>query len=224
MARRKVTLSRLSGVQLLAALIILFVSFPFLETLRAESMIETILLTAVFISAVLAVAERRQPLIIAAILGLPTLAARWIHQISPDMMPPEVFLIGGIFLVSYVIGNLLQFVLKAKSINIELLCEGISVYLLLGLLWAFGYWLVAEINPQAFSFNVASELAPSIKGFNGLYFSLITLNTVGYGDISPVAPVARMLAAMESMTGLFYMAILIARLVALHSAPKSANS
>ena len=60
-----------------------------------------------------------------------------------------------------------------------------------------------------------------MKGFNGLYFSLITLNTVGYGDISPVSRVARMLAAMEAMTGLLYVAVLISRLVAIHATPKS---
>lgn len=225
MARRKVSmLTRLTGIQLLAALVVLFISFPFIETLRAESMIETVLLTAVLVSAVLAIAEHRKTLIIATILGIPTLMARWVHQLRPDVIPPELFLIGGILLVIFVIGDLLRFVLKATSINIEVLCEGISIYLLLGLLWAFAYWLVAEISPQAFSFNVASEISPSIKGFNGLYFSLITLNTVGYGDISPVAPVARMLAAMEAMTGLFYIAIMIARLVSVYSGAKSTDS
>ena len=60
-----------------------------------------------------------------------------------------------------------------------------------------------------------------MNGFNGFYFSFITLSTVGYGDITPVSKVARMLAAMEAMTGLFYVAILIARLVSLYSAPGS---
>src|SRR5262245_22875604 len=54
-----------------------------------------------------------------------------------------------------------------------------------------------------------------------LFLSFITMSTVGYGDITPVAKVARMLAAMEAITGLLYVAILIARLVALHVAPKS---
>ena len=52
-------------------------------------------------------------------------------------------------------------------------------------------------------------------------FSFITLSTVGYGDITPVSKVARMLAATEAMTGLLYVAVLIARLVGLYSTPKS---
>ena len=63
-----------------------------------------------------------------------------------------------------------------------------------------------------------------MKGFNGLYFSFITLSTVGYGDITPVSKVARMLAAMEAITGLLYVAVLIARLVAIQATPKSNDS
>ena len=71
-----------------------------------------------------------------------------------------------------------------------------------------------------------------MDGFNGFYFSFITLSTVGYGDITPVSRIARWLAAMEAMTGLLYVAVLIARLVPLPerrrkfmsgSTPKSSN-
>jgi len=62
-----------------------------------------------------------------------------------------------------------------------------------------------------------------MNGFTGFYFSFITLSTVGYGDITPVSRIARWLAAMEAMTGLLYVAVLIARLVSLYSAPGSAE-
>jgi hypothetical protein len=75
----------------------------------------------------------------------------------------------------------------------------------------------------AFAFNT-NEGRQSIRGFNAFYFSFVTLSTVGYGDITPVSKVARMLAAMEAMTGLLYVAVLIARLVSLYSIPKSDDS
>ena len=56
-----------------------------------------------------------------------------------------------------------------------------------------------------------------MNGFTGLYFSFITLSTVGYGDIIPVSQMARMLAIVEAMFGTFYVALLIARLVSLYS-------
>ena len=82
------------------------------------------------------------------------------------------------------------------------------------------YWLVYYLTPEAFAFNTATGTKQTMEGFNAFYFSLITLSTVGYGDITPVSKVARMLAAMEAMTGLLYVAVLIARLVGLYSAPK----
>lgn len=202
---------------------ILFASFPFVEKLRAGEFIKSILLTLVLLSGVRAIAGRGRILTIALSLAVPTLAARWIHQYRPDLLPPEVFLVGAIILVLFVIYHLLLFVLRAGEVTIEVLCASISAYLLLGLAWTFAYWLVAELIPGAFSLNVTAGADGSIKSFNGFYFSFITLSTVGYGDITPVASVARMLAAAEAMTGLLYVAVLIARLVALYSSAKPEN-
>jgi hypothetical protein len=221
---RTLLLHRLSAIELPVAIAVLFVSFPFIEALRSGALVESILLTFVLISAVLSIAAERRTLITAAALALPAMAGRWLHHYRPDLVPPEIFLIAGILLVLFVVANLLRFVLTAPSVSIEVLCASISAYLLLALLWTFAYWLVAELIPGAFAFNVSAAADKSIQGFNGLYFSLITLCTVGYGDITPVSGVARMLAAMEAMTGLLYVAVLLARLVALHAAPKSGGS
>jgi hypothetical protein len=100
------------------------------------------------------------------------------------------------------------------------LCASISAYLILGLMWTLAYWLVDQLTPGgAFSFNTNAG-AQSINGFSGFYFSFITLSTVGYGDITPVSRIARWVAAMEAMTGMLYVAVLIARLVSLYSPRK----
>jgi voltage-gated potassium channel len=211
---------RFSAIGLLVALTILFAAFPFIEKLESGDMLKSILLTVVLLSAVWTVAGRGPILVTALFLAVPTMAARWVHLYRPDLLPPEVFLIGAILLVLFVNYHLLRSVLRAREVTTEVLCASIAAYLLLGLAWTFAYWLVAELVPGAFSLNVTSGSDGSIKGFNGFYFSFITLSTVGYGDITPVASVARMLAAAEAMTGLLYVAVLIARLVSLH-VPKS---
>ena len=214
---------RFSAIGLLVALIVLFASFPFIEKLDAGELLKSILLTIVLLSAVRTIASRGPVLITALVLAIPTLAARWIQLYRPDFLPPEIFLIGAILLVIFVTYHLLQFVLRAPEVTTEVLCASIAAYLLLGLAWTFAYWLVAEIIPGAFSVNVTVGSDGSIKSFNGFYFSFVTLSTVGYGDITPVAPVARMLAAAEAMTGLLYVAVLIARLVSLRATPKPDN-
>ena len=70
-----------------------------------------------------------------------------------------------------------------------------------------------QLSQEAFSFNTTTGTKETMAGFNAFYFSYITLSTVGYGDITPVSKVARMLAATEAMTGLLYVAVLISRLV-----------
>jgi Ion channel len=213
-------LHRFSTVELLVALALLFFFFPFVEEVKGGDVIVSILLSLVLLSAVLAVADRKGVFFIALVLAIPAIAGRWINHFRPDLVPPPVFLIAGLALIAFVVANLLRFVLRAPSVNTEVLCASISAYLMLGLLWTVAYWLVDQLTPGAFAFNT-NEARQSIRGFNAFYFSFITLSTVGYGDITPVSKVARTLAAMEAITGLLYVAVLIARLVALYSSPKS---
>jgi hypothetical protein len=182
------------------------------------------LFSLVLLAGVLAVADRKSVLVIALVLAVPAVGGRWMNHFRPDLCPPAVFLVGGLVLVAFVVGHLLRFVLRAPSVNTEVLCASISAYLMLGLMWTIAYWLVDQLTPGgAFSFNTNGG-ARSINGFTGFYFSFVTLSTVGYGDITPVSRIARWLAAMEAMTGLLYVAVLIARLVSLYSSPKSDDS
>jgi len=215
---------RFSAVELLVALALLFLFFPFVEEVRGGDVIISILLSLVLLSAVLAVADRKGVFFIALVLAIPAIAGRWINHFRPDLVPPPVFLIAGLALIAFVVANLLLFVLRAPSVNTEVLCASISAYLMLGLLWTVAYWLVAQVTPNAFAFNAATGTKETMVGFNAFYFSFITLSTVGYGDITPVSRIARWLAATEAMTGLLYVTVLIARLVSLYSSPKSNDS
>jgi hypothetical protein len=211
-------------VQLLIALGLLFTTAPFVEEIRGGDLILSIFLSLVLLSGVLAVAERKRVLVIAIVLAIPAIVGRWINHFQPHLIPPPIFLVAGLVLIIFVIGHLLRFILRAASVNTEVLCASISAYLMLGLLWAMAYWLVDRLTPGgAFSFN--TSMGPqSMNGFTGFYFSFVTLSTVGYGDITPVSTIARWLAAMEAMTGLLYVAVLIARLVSLYSATKQAEN
>jgi hypothetical protein len=208
-------------VQLLIALVALFACAPLVEEVKGGDLIVSVLLSLVVVSAILAIAHRRRTLVIAILLAVPTLAARLANHFRPDLVPPRVFLVGGLVVFIFVVAQLLRFVLHAPSVTIEVLCASISAYLMLGLIWTIAYWLVDRLTPGgAFSYNTNAG-GHSMNGFTGFYFSFITLSTVGYGDITPASPIARWLAAMEGMTGLLYVAVLIARLVSLYSPPRS---
>ena len=215
---------RFSTVQLLIALALLFFVFPFVEEIKGGDLVVAILLSLVLLAAVLAVADRKAVFFIALLLAIPAIAGRWISYFWPDLVPRPVFLTAGLVLIVFVVANLLRFILRAPSVTLEVLCASISAYLMLGLMWTLAYWLVDQLTPGgAFSFNT-NVGKQSMNGFNAFYFSFITLSTVGYGDITPLSRIARWLAALEAMTGLLYVAVLIARLVSLYSIPKSNDS
>ena len=212
---------RFSTVGLLISLVILLICAPFVEEFEGGDLVVTCLFSLVLLAGVLAVAERKGALVIAIVLALPAIVGRWINHFEPQIVSPVIFLTAALILIAFVVANLLRFVFRAPSVGMEVLCASISAYLMLGLMWAVAYWLVDQLTPGgAFSFNTNSG-PRSMNGFTGFYFSFITLSTVGYGDITPVSRAARWLAAMEAMTGLLYVAVLIARLVALYSTPKS---
>ena len=102
-------------------------------------------------------------------------------------------------------------VLFSGTIDRNKIVGSICIYLLLGLIWSMFYLLIGEAVPGAFN---GIEQAPWYENFSKtVYFSFVTLASLGYGEITPVFPVARFLAYMEAITGQFYIAILVASLI-----------
>ena len=164
---RRLRFRRFSTVQLLIVLGVFFIGAPFVEEIKGGELIVSILFSLVLVSAVLAVAERKRVLVIAIVLAIPAIVGRWINHFRPDLVPPRVFLVAGLVLMAFVVASLLRFVLRAPSVDTEVLCASISAYLMLGLMWTMAYWLVDQLTPGgAFSFN--TNAGPrSIEGFSG---------------------------------------------------------
>jgi len=205
----------------LISLILAFASSPFEEAIHYGDLIEWLRLTVVVLFGLLALSDRRSTLMWGIVIVTPALVGKWVNHWRPDLVPVWLFLAPGLIFCVFVVLHLLRFILRAARVNSEVLCAGVAGYLMLGLLWAAAYIFTAQLVPGSFVFSVGPAPSGSMKGFTALYYSFITLTTVGYGDIVPVSGAARMLAMMEAMTGTLYMAVLVARLVSLYS---SANS
>ena len=102
-------------------------------------------------------------------------------------------------------------VLFTGPVDMNRIVGAICIYLLMGLIWALMYLFIAQAIPGAF--NGIEQLVWYDNFANVAYYSFVTLTTLGYGDISPVAPIARFLVYMEAVVGVFYMAILVASLI-----------
>lgn len=214
-------LLKFSAIHYLVALLLLFLITPLIEHLKYGDILEALSLTLVLCTGVLAVGGRGFIFKLAICLVLPTLAGRWINYFRPDLVSAEYYLVGGIAFVGFVVFHLLRFVLRAPRVNEEVLAAGVAVFLTFGLLWTIIYIALGRLRPDSFAFSTGPEAKHVMNGPTALYFSFITLTTVGYGDIAPVSNVARTFAFMEAITGNLYLAVLVARLVSLYS---SANS
>lgn len=212
-------LFRFSVARFLAALVLLFVTAPFVEALPNGQWLDTVLATLVMCMGVLAVGARRRTLIVAIVLVLPAVVGNWAHHLWHESYPIEAVYGARLVFLAFVVARLLVFILRAPRVNSEVLCAGISVYLLIGVLWTLAYIMVAQHDPDAFAFSVPPKSPHVMARFTAFYYSFMTLTTVGYGDITPVSSVARMLAIMEAMSGTLFVGVLIARLVSLYSTP-----
>ena len=207
---------RFSTVKLLVALILLIVMTPFFEEFSQGDLVETLLITVVLVAAVIAIGAKRGVLITATLLLIPAIIGRWLSYVYPQTVHPYFFLGFGIAFMTFVVIKLLGYVLRSMRVDIEVLCAAISVYLLLGLIWSLAYAFLGMVSPDSFAFAATGHSSGRMDRFNAFYFSFVTLSTVGFGDVTPVSRLARTLAVMEAVTGTFYVAILIARLVAMY--------
>ena len=113
-----------------------------------------------------------------------------------------------ILVLAYMAVRLTKSAISADRITLDTVNGAIAAYLILALAWAVSFQLMDTLAGGAFSTELAGDFSAA------LYFSLTTITTLGYGDIIPVAPFARVWTALEAVVGLLYIVVLIARLVA----------
>jgi len=213
-------LMRLSSVHFLCALILLFVMSAYTEQFRSRQLIDASLLSVVMLAGVFAVGGRARTLAWAICLVAPALVSRWLANVRPEWVHPALPFVFALMFMGFVVSRLLSYVLRAPRVNAEVLCAGLAGYLTLEITWAAAYMIAWLLDPEAFS----GAVGLGMDGFNSLYFSVVTLTTTGFGDITPASSVARMLAMMEAVTGTLYIAVFISRLVAVYTVtPRAAN-
>jgi len=168
------------------------------------------LFSLMLISGAATVADSRRTVLIVSVIAVAALLVRWASWLFPEAglgVWREVSTLASLIALCCVV---LALVLRRGPITTRRIEGAIAVYLLLGFTWAQAYELVTIWQPEAFVGAV------DVRGSQPLmYFSFVTLTTVGYGDIMPVHPLARALAVLEALTGQLYLAILLARLVSL---------
>ena len=200
---------------MLGALIVLR---PIIEEFGRRAWLLPLLLTAVMLASVWSVARERFHVIGIAILVTVALGGEWLRLGGYDV-PPVLPNLATFIACAWIAGVLAKDVFRDRdNISADLIYGAIDVYLLVGLAFAAVYRVQVLLVPGAIDgLSAASNLGDT------LYFSAITLTTLGYGDIAPVSDGARMLAFCEALFGQLYIAVLLAKLVATYISSQAAG-
>ena len=195
------------------------------SAMTATAMVAAMVIIRLFVlmllSAVFAVSRSRTTQIIAILLAIPMIVLEGIKVSSGSVLTVVLAYIVAIILIAYTVVLVLKFLFVADRITLDMICASLCVYLLLGVLWSIGYSLLQIHDNHAFSFPLKENEVGTMQ-FGGertvtsLYFSFVTMSTLGYGDIVPRSSLARTAAAMQAIVGQLYLAVLVARLVGLH--------
>jgi voltage-gated potassium channel len=102
-------------------------------------------------------------------------------------------------------------VLLTGHVDLNIITGSVALYLILGFIWAILYTFLVQLQPEAITGLAPENWVSSLSTMT--YFSFVTLTTLGYGDISPVTPIAEVLVILEAVTGMFYFAIVVASLI-----------
>ena len=206
-----------SGYRYLFVLLLaLLVAYPILGGVETARPWIDAIVYAVMVAGVLVARSRRWQLTVVAGLGVLTfvflyladnLSTPWVHLAS-------YFL--GVAFFGYLAVHILRDILSGRpKVTGEMIYAALAVYLIIGVAFAFAYQLFDHLNADAFE-NTGLLSGDSLRVFEGfLYFSFVTMTTLGYGDITPKTPQAGAFVTAQAIIGQMYLAVLVARLVSL---------
>lgn len=123
------------------------------------------------------------------------------------------------------VGILIMGIARAENVTLLVMLESISGYLLLGLCLSIMVSLLVLFDPYSFNFqNLSNDTTPIInQTSNYIYYTFVSLTSTGYGDFLPLTPEAKSLANLISVSGQFYVAIIIAMIVGKYLNKRSAS-
>ena len=212
---------RQPSATMVLALAASLVLYPFADDTRALRPFAQALDVAVVLMVVRLIRARVEFLRSGWVIALPTIALQLGHLFWPHRGVELAMLVAQVVFHGYAAVALLAYVLGDDVITLDELFAIAGVYVLLGLLWASAYAIVILYDPNAIFINPSNN-PDGVTGFGDLvYYSLTTLTSTGYGEITPVSPAARALAMLQQIVGVLFVAILISRLTNLYRAPKA---
>jgi hypothetical protein len=199
---------------LLLSLLLLLFAYPYG---KVRPLLVLCLNGLTLIAGIYAVGTIRRHIVMAAVISVLQVLSAAIYLKTGLILSDVTALFLIAIFYSYVFVIVLAYVIKGAEATTDKILGAVSIYLLIGFTWASFYNIVFFFQPEAFSVtDVFVRITGNRPQPDFVYFSFITLLTVGYGDFRPVSGIARSLAILEGVVGVLYIGVFISRLLSLY--------
>src|SRR5210317_556748 len=189
-------------LSLLIFIIAMLIVGPLFEEFVGLKILIDILWSAIFVSAIYAVSQKKRHIVIAVLLALPMLGSIWSKYFFQHKALLVVGSLCGAAFFLFAVIQMLIFIYSHKEVTRDLIVGAAVVYLFMALMWTFIFVVVEILHPGSFSIP-EGQVIGATQSF--LYYSFVTLTTLGYGDITPVTRLARSLCVLEAVIGQLYL-------------------
>lgn len=190
---------------------------PFLREILPNRIFSDVLLTFIFVAAIHALGRKRKHIYILLGLAIPMFGSIWSYYWLESLKILMFGQIFGLLFIVYTISCLVRFIFTEKEVTKDVIYAAVVVYLLLAITWAFGYLILEFFFRGSFSYPENQPL----DFFHFLYFSYVTITTLGYGDVLPLTQKASSLVILEALTGQIYLVVIVAWLVGMYVSRRS---
>jgi len=204
------------SLPLFASLVVLILAEPYAPDGVSGHLILLLFNSFTLAAGVYAVSGRRRDVWAAVTIAVAQVAFALASILAPSsgVQAPALGLLCLFYVFTMV--QVLRYVLRPAEVTGDTLVGAASVYLLAGLAWGVLYALAEYLAPGSFELGESGipPGEPAVSEF--MYFSFVTLTTLGYGDMTPITQAVRSFVMLEAVAGQFFLAVLVARLISLY--------
>ena len=198
---------------LIASILLLLAVSPFIEGYRALRFVTDVFMAFVFLSIIYAVSDYHKSLFVGVLLVLPFLVSLVSKYWATAPFFNHLASLGGAAFIAFSLYAIARYVARQEAVNPDVIGAAIVFYLLMGVMWSIVFEALEYFEPG--SFSMSDEYSANNKT-RFIYYSFVTLTTLGYGDITPLTAKACSLSIIEALVGQLYLVIQIAWLVGMH--------
>ena len=208
---------------LFVAQVLLLALFPYLDRPGIRTILFRSLGVMAFVAGIYAVSEKRVHRMTAVWLAILAIVPYSIVTIRPNSRLMSAALLCTLIFLVFTLVSLLRAVLRSMKVTHDTIYGSLSVYLLMAITWGCAYLLLVTFQPAALSSESLRQPNHVVDWSDCMFYSFITLTSLG-GGLVPVSPQARSLTILENVSGVLYVAVLIARLISVYSASTAART